>query len=324
MKVLSKFTLFALISLSTFFCCRRFSDSVGKARDVVVVASNLDTTLIKSHLQLYQYVPQREPTFVFVFVPDSMLKNINQFHSIFLYGSLKDEFIYELLDAEARQATLRDSFNLFKIENLWAKNQVVVILVVSEISYMPVAIAKYQNMIKKILEESYYRKVKQSFYEKEMDRKIKTHLRRFGWEMDVPVGWMVDSTYRKENFVYVHTHYPDRSIFLYKEKNTVSLSDSMVIEKRNALTKRYYNGDYVFKELTTVEPVEFLDMKGLRIRGVWQNDSLVAGGPFLSYFLKKNDSLYVVDGILFLPGERKTDYIMGIEVMMNSFKRIEQ
>jgi hypothetical protein len=162
-----------------------------------------------------------------------------------------------------------------------------------------------------------------SFYEKEMDKKIRSHLHRFGWELDVPVGWMIDSTYKKENFISIHTHYPDRSIFLYREKSTDILSDSMVIRKRDGLTKKYYNGDYVFKELTTVEPVEFRDMRGLRIRGVWQNDSLVAGGPFLSYFLKKSDSLYIVDGILFLPGERKTDYIMGLEVMMNSFQRIE-
>ncbi|MGB9721969.1 MAG: DUF4837 family protein [bacterium] len=322
MKIFKHLT--PLISgLILFLTCHKFPESVGKARDVVVVASELDTALINANLQIYQYVPQREPSFVFVFASDSILKNVNQFHSIFLYGSLKDEFIYELLDAEARQATLKDSFNLFKIENLWAKNQVVVILVVSEFSYIPVAMKKYQKMITKILEESYYRKVKQSFYEKEMDNKVKNRLRRFGWEMDVPAGWMLDTTYKNENFIFVHTHYPDRSIFLYKEQNTIPLSDSVAIEKRNNLTKKYYSGDYVFKELTTVEPVEFQDMKGLRIRGVWQNDSLVAGGPFLSYFLKKNDSLFVVDGILFLPGERKTDYITGIEVMMNSFKRIE-
>jgi len=311
-----------LIFLILFFCCRKFPESVGKARDVGV-ASNFDTSLITKNLQIYQYVPQREPSFIFIFVPDTMLKSLKQFHSLFLYGSLKDEFIYELLDAEARAATLKDTFNLFKIDNLWAKNQTVVILTVSEPSYIPAAIIRYQKMITKILEESYYQKAKLSFYEKEMDKKIKARLHRFGWKMDVPVGWMIDSTYKNENFIVVHTHYPDRSIFLYREKGTIPSNDSLAIEKRNNLTKKYYNGDYVFKELTTVEPIEFQDMKGLKIKGVWQNDTMVAGGPFLSYFLNKNDSLYIVDGILFLPGERKTDYIMGLEVMMNSFRKIE-
>ena len=60
-------------------------------------------------------------------------------------------------------------------------------------------------------------------------------------------------------------------------------------------------------------------MKGMRLKGVWQNDSLVAGGPFLSYYLKDNDTLYIIDGILFNPGERKSDYLTQIEVIMNSF-----
>ena len=61
-------------------------------------------------------------------------------------------------------------------------------------------------------------------------------------------------------------------------------------------------------------------MKGIRLNGVWQNDSLVAGGPFLSYFLTQNDTLYVIDGMLFHPGERKSDYLTKIEVIMNSFR----
>lgn len=312
-----------LLILLFISCPRRLPESVGKARDVVVVASELDTALINNKLQIYQYVPQHEPYFIFIFAPDTILKSVNQFHSLFLYGSLKEQFIYNLLNEEARAATRKDTFNLFKINNLWAKNQTVIILAVSETEYIKQGIIKYQKMIKKILEESYYQKVKSSFYGKEMDKNIKTHLKKFGWYMDFPVGWMIDSTFKSENFIYVHTHYPDRSIFLYKEKNSLPLTDSFAIEKRNTLTKRFYNGDYILKELTTIEPIEFQDMKGLRIRGVWQNDSLVAGGPFLSYFLTKNDSLYIIDGMLFLPGERKTDYMMGLEVMMNSVKRVD-
>lgn len=296
---------------------------MGKARDVVIVASEFDSVLINSNLQIYHYVPQREPYFIFIYAPDTMLKNVKQFHSLFLCGSLKEEFISLLLSEEARAATERDTFNLFKINNLWAKNQTVLVLAVSKTDYIKKGIDKYSKMIKKILESGYYNKAKSSFYDKEFDNNIKKHLKKFGWEMDVPVGWMVDTTFKNENFIYVHTHYPDRSIFLYIEKSAPLFNDSAVIEKRNLLTKKFYNGDYILKELTVVEGIEFQDMKGYRVKGIWQNDSLVAGGPFISYFLTRNDSLFVIDGMLFLPGERKTDYIMALEVMMNSARRIE-
>ncbi len=323
MNILKRFLFLCIFSVIAFLFCHRLPDSVGKARDVVVVASVIDTILINTNLQIYHYVPQREPYFIFIYASDTMLKNVKQFHSLFLYGSLNEEFINELLNEEARAATRKDTFNLFKVNNLWARNQTVLILAVSEPRYIKQGIIKYQKMIKKILEETYYQKIKLSFYEKEMDKNIKTHLIKFGWSMDVPIGWMIDSTYKSENFIYVHTHYPDRSIFLYKEGGIITLNDSLAFEKRNAITKKFYNGDYILKELTLVEPIEFQDMKGLMVRGVWQNDSLVAGGPFLSYFLTKNDSLFIIDGMLFLPGERKTDYIMGLEVMMNSVKRAD-
>ncbi len=321
MKIICKLTLIITLTTSIFFNCRKLPESVGKARNVVVVASELDTVLINATLQIYHNVPQSEPYFIFIYASDTMLKNVKQFHSLFLYGSLKEQFIYELLSEGAREATKKDTFNLFKVNNLWAKNQTVLILAVSETEYFKQGIIKYQRMIKKFLEEAYYQKVKSSFYEKEIDKNIKNSLMKFGWSIDVPVGWMIDSTYKNDHFIYIHTHYPDRSIFLYKEKGSFLLNDSFAIKKRNELTQKYYNGDYVLKELTTVEPIEFQDMKGFRIRGVWQNDSLVAGGPFLSYFLTNNNSLYVIDGMLFLPGERKTDYIMGLEVMMNSVKK---
>jgi len=98
------------------------------------------------------------------------------------------------------------------------------------------------------------------------------------------------------------------------------LNDSLVINKRNALTKKYYNGDYILNELTTIENIEFQNMNGVKLKGMWQNDSLVAGGPFLSYFLTSNDTLYIIDGMLFNPGERKSDYLTKIEVIMNSFR----
>ncbi|MEO0136199.1 MAG: DUF4837 family protein [candidate division WOR-3 bacterium] len=306
-----------------FFYCRNMPVSVGKARDVVVVASEIDSSFIKENLQIYHLVPQREPYFVFVFAPDTSLKNVKLFHSLFLYGSLKENFIYELLSEEARNATQRDTFNLFKVQNLWAKNQTVVILATSDPEYTKPGIVKYQKMIKKILEEAYYQKVKTSFYEKEMDQNIKNHLKRLGWTVDVPVGWMIDSTYQNENFVYVHTHYPDRIVFFYQERGSLPVNDSLAIEKRNDLTRRFYHGDYVVKGFTTAARIEFKGMQGLRLKGVWQNDSLVAGGPFLTYFLAKDDFLYVIDGMLFLPGERKTDYLMGLEVMMNSVQRSE-
>ena len=92
------------------------------------------------------------------------------------------------------------------------------------------------------------------------------------------------------------------------------------MEKRDLLTKKYYNGDYILNDLVNSEEIEFKNMRGLKLKGVWQNDSLVAGGPFVSYFLIDRDTLYVIDAVLFNPGKRKSDYFTTLEVIMNSFQ----
>jgi hypothetical protein len=309
---------FLAMLLGIIISCAKIPPNVGKSREVVVIASKINEPLIVNALQIYNYVPQKEAVFSFIFAADTALKNYSKFHTILLYGSLEDEFISTLLNAEAREATKNDTFTLFKLNDLWAKGQLAIVLAVSDVRYIESGVEKYSTIISEILSDNYYERIKQNYYNETMDTDINKYLKNFGVAFDFQKGWMIDSTHRDENFIFIHAHLPDRSIFFHKEKFEESLTDSIVINKRDVLTKKYYNGDYVLKELTEAEHIEFRAMNGIRLRGVWQNDSLVAGGPFLSYFLVDNDTLYVIDGMIFHPGERKSDYLTKIEVIMNS------
>jgi len=315
-----KYRLGFVLLMILLFSCFKLPTAVGKSRNVVILSSSIDTTLIINNLQIYNYFPQREHNFIFLFAHATVIKKFNKFHTLFLYGSLQDNSINVLLNEEAKEATKRDTFSLFKLNDLWAKNQLVIVLAISEPHYISQGIMKYSNIIRKILEDNYYLKVKENYYQEGINQKIKKTLERFGISFDLQKGWLIDSTYKMENFISVHAHFPDRSVFFYKEKKLLEPTDSFAIAKRNFLTKKYYDGDYIFKDLIHTEKIEFHNMKGIRLRGVWQNDSLVAGGPFLSYFLTDKDTLYIIDGVLFLPGERKTEFFSRIEVLMNSFR----
>ncbi len=313
-------TLVVLLILA--LSCAKIPPHVGRSRDVVVVSSVIDTTLVADNLQIYNYVPQKEGLFVFLFASDTAIKDYNRFHTIFLYGSLQDEFIKTLLNPEAEETTQNDSFTLFKLNDLWSKGQLAIILATSKPEYIESGMMKYRNVITKILEDNYYARVKENYYNKALDRKIADALRKFGITFDLGKGWLIDSTYKDEDFIFIHTHFPDRSIFFYKEAHSAELSTLFAIKKRNALTQKYYKGDYILEDLAISESIEFKGMKGIRLKGVWQNDSLVAGGPFLSYLLAQGDTLYMIDGMLFNPGERKSDYFTGLEVTLNSFQLI--
>ncbi|HEC78327.1 MAG TPA: DUF4837 family protein [candidate division WOR-3 bacterium] len=306
-----------------FFSCTKIPQNVGKTREIIVVSSKVDTNLIIKNLQLYNYVPQKEGLFKFICISDSAIEKYDKFHTIFLYGSLEDEFINLLLNRDAKKATEKDTFTLFKLNDLWAKGQLAIILVTARPEYIQPGIEKYKELLVKILEENYYSRIKENYYTKHFDKQLKKSLKRFGIVFDLDKQWLIDSTYKNENFIFVHAHFPDRSIFFYKEKLNGELTKAFAVAKRNSLTGKYYDGDYILEELTDIEKIEFKNMKGIRMKGVWQNDSLVAGGPFLSYFLTHRDTLYVIDGLLFNPGERKSEYFTTLEVILNSFELVE-
>jgi len=293
---------------------------MGRSRDVVVISSKIDSSVIVNNLQVYNYVPQKEGLFSFIFTPDTLIEQFNKYHTLILYGALQDDFIDILLDSKAKETTKTDTFTLFKLDDVWAKGQLVIVLATSLPDYVQPAISKYKNLISKTLEENYYARIKENHYNKALDKKINKTLKKFGITFDVGQGWFIDSTYKDENFIFIHSHFPDRSIFFYKKAMDEELTSSFALDKRDSLTKRYYNGDYLLRDLTSSEKIEFKGMTGLRMIGVWQNDSLVAGGPFISYFLTKHDTLYVIDGMLFNPGERKSDYFTNVEVILNSFE----
>lgn len=309
-----------LLLVAFILSCAKIPHHMGKSRDVIVIASDIDSSAIVNNLQVYNYVPQREALFSFIFAADTAIEQYKRFHTLILYGSLKDTFIDIMLDQDAKETTRTDTFTLFKLNNVWAKEQLVIILAASKSEYIQQGMKKYKSLISKILEENYYARIKANYYSRALDKKTKNTLRKFGITFDIGKGWLIDSTYTDDNFVFIHAHFPDRSIFFYTEKLDKQLTSSFALDKRDTLTERYYNGDYILRDLTYSEKIEFKGMTGLRIKGVWQNDSLVAGGPFVSYFLTKNDTLYVIDGMLFNPGERKSDYFTTIEVILNSFE----
>lgn len=302
--------------------CVRLKRSIGKSSDVIVMSSDSGEEVVTQNVQLYNYVPQKEGIFNFTFVSDTLLDAYKHHHALLLYGTLEDEFIQILLNDEARLQTRVDTFILFKKRDIWANGQLTLILAVLDREHIEQAFTKYGQLMAQALEEHYYQRIKNNHYFGGVSKNMQERLKEFGFSVDINDSWLIDSTHQREKFVYVHKHFPDLSLFFYKEKRPQVLNDSFAFAKRDSLTEKYYNGDYILKELTLAEEIEFSGFKGIRLRGVWQNDSLVAGGPFLSYFLVDQDTLYVIDGIVFNPGERKTDYLTKMEVIMNSFDLI--
>jgi hypothetical protein len=184
--------LLGVLFLALVLSCARIPPTYGKSRDVVVVSSTINAQLIEDNLQLYNYVPQKESLFTFIFAEDTAINTVKKFHTLFLYGSLQDRFINILLDREAQETTERDTFTLFKLEDVWSKHQLVVLLAVSEPQHIAPGLLRLKDMITTILEENYYNRVKANYYIKQIDKTMKNKLREYGVTFDLGKGWLID------------------------------------------------------------------------------------------------------------------------------------
>lgn len=309
----------AVISvLLIFLSCGKLPPAVGKSRDVIVVSVIVDSQLVGGGLQVIHRFPQPEPVFNFIYAPDTALKRFRTFRTIFLYGSLRDVNINRLLNDDARNAIARDNVALFKKYDLWARGQLVLILAVAEPPMLWDAFDEYRSLIGRILEDNYENCIRQEYRQVPLDEDLNGRLRRFGVAIDLHPGWLIDSTFSGDGFIFVHAHYPDRSIFFYREPGAKALSESLALRKRNELTRRFYRGDQVMNASTALTGAELDGRHALRLQGVWQNDSLIAGGPFLTYIFNAGDTFCMVDGILFLPGERKSEHLVKLDIALKS------
>jgi hypothetical protein len=68
-----------------------------------------------------------------------------------------------------------------------------------------------------------------------------------------------------------------------------------------------------------VDTIEFLGVPGLRLRGVWQNQRQVIGGPFVLYAFNYQERFFILDGMVFNPGQKKLSSLFQVEAIIRTF-----
>ena len=159
------------------------------------------------------------------------------------------------------------------------------------------------------------------------DRKLSAKLENYGFKLKIPHDWFVREEYVDKNFLWLlHSRDPSRAIFVYweeQERQSLYPADMMVL--RDSLTALFYDGDYLDSTITTAGPYYFKGRQGVRITGAWQNDSLIVGGPMVSYSFNDGGRFYMIDAMLFYPEipARKLVWLNQLEVILATFEDLD-
>lgn len=311
-----------LIALCIVACSPQLSTSIGRIRQIVLITQyhELIDSVARAILQDSIYTPQPEPEFLIRYEPLNRLDTVAVLHFVFIVGTVKDEPIRQLLDHRLPEIE-KDTFSLLAIPQPWAKNQKVLVFVTKDESLLVPGLTKYSARIRYTFQQWVLEQINRLTYQKGYNKRLKEKtLKKYNFAFDLPPGFKMVDQYEFDKFIYFVTHNPDRSIFCYYEAGMKPLTKDNLLSFRDSLTAQFYEADFVVKELSIADTVRFWEVLALKIKGVWQNEKLVAGGPFVSYCFNYQNRFYYLDGMVFNPGKHKLDNLNQIDVILQTFE----
>ncbi len=322
---MNKYFFFIPAALILAAGCKEFKHaSVGGARDVLIFTNHKDLVENEIALALEKpvYTPEPGPEFAVDYMERSQLEGHLYYHSLFFVGLESDPIIKENFP----NFSANDSFALYRIEDPWAKGQTVLLFLARDTTTLLFGLGSMKEKIYETFKYKLLERLSAMTYEKGDDSKLSQQAEKYGFKIKVPREWYFHDNYAKDGFIWINTHDPDRVIFVYREpREREDLSVHSMLALRDSLTKRFYEGDYMDTTFLTAGPSYFRGLKATKIEGLWQNDSLIIGGPMVGFAYNEGGKFWMVDAMLFYPtsAAKKLFWLNQLEVILATFEPLK-
>ncbi len=320
---MKRFAATAAVALLAIGCNYKPS-SVGRARDVLVFTEHKELVEQELAFALGREIltPQPAKEFIVRYMEPAELADRLTRHGILIVGFEQDSLTSSLFP----DLSANDSFALYRINDVWAKNQSVLVFVARDTSNMLLGLKAVRSKIHETFKYRLLQRLEAMTYAKGEDTELSEDIETYGFKLKVPKGWLLDERYAGQNFIWVHVHEPDRSIFIYWEDEERELSRKAILALRDSLTGLFYEGDYLDSTFTTAGPSYFRASEAIRIEGVWQNDSMIVGGPMIGFSFNEGGRFWMIDAMLFYPAPptKKVFWLNQLEVILATFEPLKK
>lgn len=311
-----------VVLLVFFGCGTKLPNPLGRLREVTFVCRQCEVAfpLVESILGGEIQTPQYEREFRVKRGDYERFMDYSRMRLLFVLGTTEDTVIASLLGRHVDSLVARD-YGLYRVRNIWARNQWVLVLAARHDSLLVHALRSYSDRLRQTLYEIVLEQMAGvTYFQPAQLKKSEELSRRYRFTLDVPANWLLEMRHDSARFVYIYGHYPDRCIFVYWVDRLFPLHVDSLLALRNRLTQTFYDGDVVNENIPVVaETIGFLNRPCLRLRGVWQNPREVIGGPFVSYSFVHQGRFFMIDGTLFNPGEDKLNNLFQLEAIIRTF-----
>ncbi len=302
-------------------CPRPFTPAVGRLREVTVVSNDWGAVeeAVREVLQQQIRTPQPEPEFLIRTLTLNQFEVFSGFRTLLIIGTTEDTIIRTML-GERLDSLPGGEHGMFRVPNVWADHQEVVILVAREPGELEPAVRAYAERLRSTVREAVLKHIARAAYGRgRIKRAEDSLLNQYAFSLDIPKGWHLRQEHADSGFVYLFGHHPDRGLFVYWAEGEQELLPESIPVLRDRLTRLYYDGDVIEPGYLGLDSIQFLGQPAVRIQGVWQNEESAIGGPFVTYAFNYMGRFFMVDGLVFNPGRKKLDQLFQVEAMVSTF-----
>lgn len=316
---------------------RGLEDEIYVFADSVEFAE-LSTSLEKTFEKLI-YTPQPEKLFTLKRISVNEIERYKNRKNIIIVAPLNSssytsQFIKAVVDSSARAKLLENDNFLIKKYNLWAKDQLVMVLTSQDMQQLEFNILKYKDDLlyafQKISDKRLYSSLYNARYEQEdVEGKL---LKEYGWLIYVQADYQLALNKPGSNFIWLRrspNSDMERWIFIHWIDNASPelLQPDSIKAIRNKMTEKYYrtSDDSAFvvvaQDYYTTSEVNFKDRYTIFTQGLWELNIKGMGGPFINYtfYDEKSKRLYMLDGSVYAPKYYKRNLIQQMDVTLQSF-----
>jgi hypothetical protein len=342
---ISSVILLLIISALFSSCDMPKRYAVGIEDEIIVVADSAEYFQLEAELLAVFgkqiYTPQGESLFSLRRKDFINLGDIQNRKNIIIAAPLNSEtypsqYISSILDSNVRGIVDAGEEFVFNKYDLWARNQLVMILTGRNIEEMKSNILNESENLLYYFQKLSNKRLKRNLYSEKYEKKeIQGQLlKEHGWVMYVQADFHLALNKPDDNFVWLRRapgSDMERWVFVHWIENASPrlLDKDSVTSIRQAITEKFYrtSDDSAYVEITPqpfrpiIKEVNFLDRYALMSQGFWRFSDKSGGGPFVNYTFYDEDTkrLYMLDGSIYAPKYYKKKLIQQVDVLLQSF-----
>lgn len=327
----------SIAALYLFASCDYKPGSLGSDQRIFVFVDSLLWQDIKEDVEetfyAYVYTPRAERSFILARRSLDKLGGLKTRKNLLFIGTTDtrnkvNDYLDQIVPVEFKKDVIKGkSFSFFK-DNLFVNDQISLFMIAKDKESFLEQFKINKENIFTIFKEKYFSRLESDMFEKGEQFELENFLEEnYGYKIKVQHDYFIANQDPKEKYIWMRRLEPDRWISIWrKSENDVSFSRDTLFNIRNEMTKKYYEGDYIVDDETSIQEQLFLGWKAIKITGIWRNDSLIVGGPFRTYVVPKEDekSVYFIDIAVMAPTRDKKPYLDQLEVIAHSFQFVRK